>query len=65
MAGDKVVEMEMTLSHHERQIKELSEIASAQCKDIEWLKRRLNEALSRVAQAGDGFPPASAKSPHY
>lgn len=65
MASDKIVEIEMTLSHHERQILELSEIASAQWKDIEWLKRRMNDALSRIAQTEGGALPASVKPPHY
>ena len=64
MADDKIITIETTLSHHERQIQELSEMIGAQWKEIERLKRRLDEVLSKIDEDG-GAPPASAKPPHY
>ena len=64
MADDKIIAIETTLSHHERQIQELSEMISAQWKEIERLKRRLEEVQSKIEEDGDA-PPASVKPPHY
>ncbi len=65
MADDRIIEIETRLAHHEKQIADLSEIAAAQWKEIESLRRQLGEALSRIEEAEGGAPPASVKPPHY
>lgn len=64
MKDDKIMTIETTLAHHERQIQELSEGMSAQWKEIERLRRSLDKALAQIEDT-DGAPPASAKPPHY
>lgn len=64
MNDDKIMTIETMLSHHERQIHELSEMIGAQWKEIEMLRRRLDDALSNAGD-GDSAPPASVKPPHY
>ncbi len=64
MNDDKIIAIETTLSHHERQIQDLSAVIASQWKEIERLKRQLDEALSKIDDAEDS-PPANAKPPHY
>ena len=64
MAEEKIIAIETTLSHHDQQIQELSEMIGAQWKEIERLKRRLEDVMAD-REDGNGAPPASAKPPHY
>jgi SlyX protein len=64
MTDEKIIAIETTLSHHEQQIQEMSEMISAQWKEIERLRRHLENALSKIGEA-DGAPPASVRPPHY
>lgn len=64
MAEEKIIAIETTLSHHDQQIQELSEMIGAQWKEIERLKRRLEDVMAD-REDGNGTPPASAKPPHY
>ncbi len=56
MTNDETLaDIQVLLSHHERQIMELSDIVTAQAKDIDRLKKRLDlahEKLAEVEQAG-------------
>ena len=54
----------MTLSHHERQIQDLSDMINAQWQEIKTLKRRLGDALSKLDELSEA-PPANTKPPHY
>ena len=64
MAEEKIIAIETALSHHDQQIQELSEMISAQWKEIERLKRRLEDVMAD-REDGSGAPPASVKPPHY
>lgn len=64
MAEEKIIAIETALSHHDQQIQELSEMISAQWKEIERLKRRLEDVMAD-REDGNGAPPASVKPPHY
>lgn len=63
MSNDKIIAIETALSHHDRQIYDLSEMIAGQWREIERLKRLLEEAMIRIDDAG--VPPAHAKPPHY
>lgn len=64
MTDDKIIAIETTLSHHEQQIQEMSEVISTQWKEIEKLRRYIENALSKMEET-DGAPAASVKPPHY
>jgi len=77
MANDETLnDIQVMLSHHERQIQELSEIVAAQARDIDRLKKRLDLAHEKLAEveqsASDGRKELSVteqalrdKPPHY
>ena len=64
MNDDQIIAIETTLSHHERQIQDLSEVLAAQGNEIERLKRQLEEAI-RGASDTEKSLPTNAKPPHY
>lgn len=64
MNDDRIIAIETALSHHDRQIQDLSAMIAAQWKEIERLKRLLEEAAEKIEDAADA-PPAHAKPPHY
>jgi uncharacterized coiled-coil protein SlyX len=64
MNEDKIIAIETTLSHQERQIQDLSATIALQWKEIERLKRLLERALERM-EADAGAPPANVKPPHH
>jgi len=54
---ETLADLQVMLSHHERQIQELSDIVTAQAKDIDRLKKRLDlahEKLAEVEQSAEG-----------
>ena len=67
MSDEKLNLIESVLAHHERQIHDLSEMVSAQWKEIEALKRKLEQAQEKIVemQESTGGPPANQKPPHY
>lgn len=76
MAGDdRIAELETALAHHERQIEDLSDLISAQWKEIERLKNyiirteaKLDDYIDRAGEDA-GLTPAEIaardKPPHY
>lgn len=67
MSDEKLNGIESTLAHHERQIHDLGEMVNAQWKEIEALRRRLEQAQAKISemQEAGGAPPANEKPPHY
>jgi SlyX protein len=68
MSDGKLDGIESVLAHHERQIHDLSEMVNAQWKEIEALKRRLEQAQAKIGEmqeSAGGAPPANEKPPHY
>lgn len=51
MTNDETLaDLQVMLSHHERQIQELSDIVTVQAKDIDRLKKRLDLAHEKLAE---------------
>ncbi|MGH1455897.1 MAG: SlyX family protein [Alphaproteobacteria bacterium] len=50
---DKIIDIEITLAHHEQQITEMSDLITDQWKMIEILKRRLDKALAKIDQISE------------
>ncbi len=54
MMDDKIIELEMTLAHQDQQITELNDVVTEQWKHIEVLRTRLDKALAKLDQIGQG-----------
>jgi len=63
MTDNKIINIETTLAHHDRQIQDLSEIIMTQWKVIERLQGKLEETLSKIDDMGTDTP--ITKPPHY
>ncbi len=50
----KIIDIEITLAHHEQQIAEMSEVITDQWKMIDALKYRLEKALAKIEQIEGG-----------
>ncbi len=62
----KITEIETTLAHHEQTINELNDVITAQWKEIETLKRRLDKTMAKIDQLQEGGDiSADQKPPHY
>ncbi len=73
MNNDTLNHIEETLAHQERQIEDLSDMVNKQWQEIEALKRRLEQAQSKISDLEDGQGKsvsvselaAQEKPPHY
>lgn len=76
MTTEKINQLEITLTHQERQIQDLNEMVNAQWKELAILKNRLDMALGKLsaleASPGDSTRGMSVaeiasmeKPPHY
>ncbi len=69
MTEQKLMHIETTLAHHEQTITELSDLITAQWKEIESLKARLEKTLSKIERLEETMPAdsqmANQKPPHY
>ncbi|MBI2233535.1 MAG: SlyX family protein [Micavibrio aeruginosavorus] len=76
MNDEKLRQIETTLAHQDLQIQDLSEMVTRQWKEIEFLKRQIDQAQEKLsafeAATPDGTKPLSVseaaaleKPPHY
>lgn len=64
--NEKITEIEITLAHQEQTITEMGDIITAQWKEIETLKKRLDKTLAKIEELQDGEGiEADQKPPHY
>ena len=65
---ERLIALEIRLTHHERMVEEMSEIIARQAETIDLLSaqlRRLNGRLSEVAAGWQPSPQDDKPPPHY
>lgn len=70
---DRIIHMEATIAHQDRQIQDLSDMINAQWSEIERLKSRLERILSKIDTIESGTSEGNTvtemaaleKPPHY
>lgn len=64
-----MTDIQITLSHHDKTLAELSDVLNAQWREIENLKRQLNVANTKISELesniGDGADTSNVKPPHW
>ncbi|HNS45136.1 MAG TPA: SlyX family protein [Alphaproteobacteria bacterium] len=75
---DRLLKLEMLVAHQDKQIEELSDMTTAQWKEIDFLKRKIDRLMSRIDDMESGAADdktgdtksvsemaAAEKPPHY
>ena len=65
MSEKEIQDLQETVSHHEQQINDLSDILIVQSKLIETLKKDITKMQGKIETLEDGAPEADQKPPHY
>ncbi len=69
MDNEKLENIEIALTHHEKQIQDLNDVITDQWKHIELLNRRLDKALGKIEQLEENTDASGAapvdRPPHY
>lgn len=64
-----ITDIQITLTHHDKTLTELSDVLNAQWREIENLKRQLNIANTKISELesniGDGMDTSNVKPPHW
>lgn len=66
MSTDRIDRLEMHVAEQQQMLDDLSDVLAQQTKDIDRLRKRLEQSDDRIAELEAGLPaPGNDKPPHY